>query len=539
MTILKSKTGLRQVVLLSLLIGLLTSVSVRSGEGSAQVEAGYVATDEVGSLAVNQETFNTYKGFALSLRDFKYELNPNWRVTADLENFTLNNRNITARLRRKDKLTFDFHHDKYRRQYNSEGTNATKRSTTSARVKVSPNKSIELFSGLSRVDKKGSRNDGLDVTQEQTAIDYTQTSFDIGARYTKRRGSGFISYRRFDFQNDVPGESFNTGRQADELRTSASLYVPNVKWLLVSGGYDYRSDKIDYDTTELVTDLGWAGFKADLPHQMYLDYQFSFARTKQTGLDLETDNVMNGLTLGKVWSGRGGLRIGYENRIADDLTDRTESNGFVFGGWFSHKRRLTVRALISLRDQNVADGMTLVGDRNVTRHRVSVRYNHPEHGRLELQWVGRVSKHDPAPIMRDDPSRVDFGSRVHYNGLTATATIIARDYGTATVSHTYYLGKYENNSDMTDYEFSDHIFRTVLRPKPYHGLQLNGSGTYYRSRRNQDIEKFKVGLAATYMISGHLVGIEYDVFNFDDFIVSDHYYTANIVRIFVRRNIAF
>ncbi len=538
MTILRTKTGLKQLALSSLLIPLM-SVSVNSGEGSAQVEAGYVVTDEVGSLAVNQETFNAHQGFALSLRDVKYELNPEWRLTADLSDFTLDSRSLTARVRRQGKLTFDLHHDKYRRQYDFDGTNATKRSNTSARVVLTPMKPLELFGGLSFVNKKGVRDDALDVTQDLTNVDYTQTSFDVGLKYTRRKGSGYLSYRRYDFQNDEASELFNTGRQADELRTSASIYVPKVDWLLVSGGCDYRSDKINYDTTELVTNLGWAGIKADLPHNMYLDYQFSFARTKQTGLDLETDNAINGLTLGKVWSGRGGLRIGYENRIADDLTDRAESNGFVFGGWYSHKRRLTVRASISLRDQNVADGTTLVGDRNVTRHRVSVRYNHPDRGRLELQWVGRISKHDPAPILRSDPAREDFGSRVDYNGLTATVTMNAGDYGSATVSHTYYLGKYENNSDMTGYEFSDHILRATLKPKPYHGLQLSGSGFYYRSRRDQDIEKFKIGVEATYMVRDHMVGIEYDVFNYDDLFASDQYYTANIVRIFVKKSIAF
>jgi len=540
MTKLKTEAGLKHLIIVSLLFWLLVSSSVQAGEGSAQVEVGYVITDEVGSLAVNQETFNTYEGFALSLRDFKYALNPEWRLTADLHDFTLNNRNLTARLRRQGKFTFDFHHDKYRRQYDFEGTNITKRSNTTARVAITPVKSLEVFGGLSFVEKHGTRNDALDVTLGHSEVDYTQTSFDVGGRYTRREGSGYISYRRYDFQNDLAGEQFNTGRQADELRTSASLIIPNLDWLLVSGGYDYRSDKFDYNNTELVTNLGWTGLKADLPHNMYLDYQFSFARTEQTGRDQETDNVVNALTLGKIWSGRGGLRIGYESRIADDLTNRTESNGFMFGGWLTYKRRLTVRASVSLLDRNVADGVTLIGDRNVTRHRVTVRYNDPDRGRLELQWIGRISKHDPAPIMRDDPTREDFGSRVDYNGITATATIKAGEYGTATLSHTYYLGKYENNSDMTGYEFSDHIFRATVKPRTYHGIQLSGTGFYYRSSRDQDIEKFKIGVAATYTISEHyLAGIEYDVFNFDDFLMFDRYYTANIVRLFVKKNIAF
>jgi hypothetical protein len=143
------------------------------------------------------------------------------------------------------------------------------------------------------------------------------------------------------------------------------------------------------------------------------------------------------------------------------------------------------------------------------------------------------------PIYRDDPARNDFESKIDYDVLTGAATIKAGEYGTATISYDYYRGKYRNNSATTSYEFSDNIVRVTVKPSSYRGVQVSGTGYYYRGHRDQDIEKSKIGVAATYPIEGYTVGVEYDVFNFDDYVTLDKYYTANIVRIFVRKNIAF
>jgi hypothetical protein len=520
-----------------LVIGLNTS---QAGEGRAEIEAGYVLVDEVGSRAVNQETYNLYEGLGLSIREFQYRLNPDWRVSADLRNLTLNNRNLEALVSNRNRLALALHHHKYRRQYDHAASSWTRRSTTSADLTVRPVPRLEFFGGATLTDKRGSASDVIAVTNDRKEVDYRHLTYRLGGRYKHRQGTVLIRFRHFDFDNYVSSEHFNTGRRAGELHTHASLNVPGLEWLYLSGGYDYRRDQIDFNETELTTNLGWAGLKAYLPADLYVDYLFSFARTLQSTLDQETDNVTNTAAVGKTWRGVGGLRLGYENRISDDLVDRTVSNGLLLDGWFSYRRHLSVRASISFRDQNVADGTTLIGDRNVSRQRVSVKYRADSPGSFEVQWISRISRHDPAPHLRGTVNTDDFATRIDYDGISTIINLSPAEYGTATCSYTYYLGRHQNNSARTDYEFSDHVFRADLNSRNYRGLELSGTGTYYRSRRDRDTEKFQIGFRAAYDVTAdYRVGVEYNVFNFDDLITSGYYYTANVVRLFVRKNVAF
>jgi len=64
--------------------------------GSGTVKAGYVLTDEDGHRGVNQETFNTYEGFAISVENFKYLFDNGINLNANLRKVTLNNRNLYA-----------------------------------------------------------------------------------------------------------------------------------------------------------------------------------------------------------------------------------------------------------------------------------------------------------------------------------------------------------------------------------------------------------------------------------------------------------
>ena len=76
--------------------------------------------------------------------------------------------------------------------------------------------------------------------------------------------------------------------------------------------------------------------------------------------------------------------------------------------------------------------------------------------------------------------------------------------------------------------------------RSYRGFEVSANGFYYRSKRDKDIEKFKIGLLVAYTIySDYRAGIEYNVYNFDDFLTLDRFYTGNIVRVFVQKNITF
>jgi hypothetical protein len=269
------------------------------------------------------------------------------------------------------------------------------------------------------------------------------------------------------------------------------------------------------------------------------DYRLVYGRTEQDALDQETDNATNTLAFGKTWKGRGGVRVGYENRVVDDLIDRTESDGLLISCWYNWQKRVFLRAMVALRDDDVVRGSTLMGDEDVTRQQYSVRYVHPTFGDLMAQYSGQLRKHGPGYEALGPAASQGVSSSADYDTFNSSWRLRLPEYGRVELGYTYRRGQFENTMETVGYEFSDHVFRASLHPLSYRGLEASGRAKYYRCYRDQDLEKFSLGITAEYAINtDYRVGAAYDVYNFDDYLSTDGFYTGNIVNLYFTRALA-
>jgi len=513
------------------ILGLMAIISISDNawaDGSGRAKIGYVILDETGNLGVNQETYNLYEGAAFSLEDFRY-LTPNGlNFTADLKNITLNNRNLTATASKPGLFSLTAYNNQYRRTYDFDGRYFTRRQSTGANASFAPNAHFKLFGGFSQSAKHGDDYSLLSPVNDTiiAAVDYTQTEFSAGAESYFTQGSGRVEYRHFSFTDNAGSIS----RNADQLSLAASAPVPRYDWITLAGGYNYRQDKLDGSAAELTTHQGWGATKVYLPYRLIFDYRILFARTRQTSNGTETDNAVNTATISHTWPKYGGLRIGYENRISDDLVDRAVSNGFLASGWFRYNDHFSARARTSTRSKNIKTGATLLGDEDYTRYQISGTYRQEKWGDLTLGYQGRQRTND------------NIGTRVDYKAATAALNLTREDYGTLSVTYSYYLGKFENRTPaLADhFEFSDHVVTGFISPREYKNIQLELGGTYYRSRRRVDLEKFGVTIAAAYHFpQAYSLEVRYQAVNYDDFLVSNQYYTGNIVTINIIKGFAF
>jgi hypothetical protein len=241
---------------------------------------------------------------------------------------------------------------------------------------------------------------------------------------------------------------------------------------------------------------------------------------------IETDNWQNIVAIGYTLTGRGGIRIGYENRIVDDLTDRTESNGFLASGWYNWQKRLFARVRITTRSKETVTGTTLVGDEDYTRHLASLKYMLWEYGSIAVVWYGRLRKNP------------DIDSESDYNSVSSQLDLHKEKYGRLAATYTYYLGTYKNHSQEVSFEFADHLISGRYYPPVYRDIEVGLGGSYYRSRRDLDVEKFSLNFDAVYTFREmYHLRARYEVYNFDDFLVRGGYYTSNIVEISIIREI--
>lgn len=499
------------------IILLIGTEAIAGGSGRARI--GYVFLDEEGNLGVNQETFNTYEGPSISLDNFRYLTHGGLNLFADLQNITLNNRNLRAGISKPGRFAVSLYHNQYRRTYSFDGGRYTRRSVAGGQFECMPLKYFHFFGGFDRTKKHG-RQTALYEFRADTVVlgtDYTQSAFNIGAQTVLAGGMVRLEYRTFDFSDNF---AVGGDRQARQFTATAFMPVPRYSRVTVSAGYIHRRDQHDWSHTELTTHTGWGGARALLPLGLSLDGRFLFARTKQSVQNVETDNVVTTMAAGRAWPKYGGIRIGYENRISDDLTNRTVANALMASGWARINDRLSARGRVSTRLKEVKTGATLLGDEDVTRFQISARYQDTLYGDMTLRYQGRVRTND------------DIDTRVEYTAATAELNLVRREYGRLTVTYSYYLGQFSNRAAARpdNFEFSDHVVTGKIETITWRKVQGMLGGTYYRSRRDHNTEKFGLSCGIRYDLPSQFqVEAMYDGVNYDDFLVNDRYYTGNIV----------
>ena len=173
-----------------------------------------------------------------------------------------------------------------------------------------------------------------------------------------------------------------------------------------------------------------------------------------------------------------------------------------------------------MRQKEISDGQTLLGEEEYTRFELTAHYYGMTWFDITGKYLSRLRTND------------DIDTEVDYDGFNNQLNLKSKDYGQLTFIYAYYRGRFENNSvtDPQAYEFSDHTITGMITPREYLGLQVSFGGTYYRSYRDRDTEKFNLRLGALYKLPrDYEMEVVYRVYNHDDFHVNDRYYTGNIV----------
>jgi hypothetical protein len=510
-----------------LLVLLLAVGSMGANSGSGTVKLGYTFIDNDGSLALQQETYNFYEGFGLSLNNWMYSLKNGATIAADLNNITLNNRVMLASINKPGQYTLSVNNSQYRRVYDSAGDNFTRRASTGVEAKYQFGRNVKFNGGYGLTSKHGKDFEILSPINDTvvTTTDYTQTTYHFGTELSCPHGTLRVDYRRLNFDDKT---DFNGDRTADNVNVLASTAVPKLSWLYLTAGYGYRLDKIKSDSTKLRTNQPWGSVKAYLPYGFYADYRLVYGMTRHTNPLQETDNILHVMTVGKNWPRYGGVRLGGEYAISDNFMSQTSSKGFLANAWVRPSSEFFFSGSLSTRKKSVPEGTILTGEEDATRYSLLGKYQKADWGSFSIKWENRVRKNP------------DIISRVDFSGLTPMLTLERKSLGSLTVMYSYYLGKFDDLSNDVSYEFQDHVLTGTVRSREIVGLVAEAGATYYRSKRDQDLEKSNLEFGLSYrFLKNHHIEVRYNIFNYDDFLSKGYGYTGNIVEVNLLKDITF
>lgn len=516
-----------------LLLGL--TALATAAEFSGTTRLGWVFMNEEGSAAVNQPTFNLFKGPALSLERFSLKFDSGLKVYGDFKNITLNNRNLKLGLAKPGKYGLTFNNYQYRHYYSNDGADYTRRRYNNGQIWLEPIDGMRLFGGLGQTLKKGTSRElftsaGLPVIR---GVDDNQRFGNVGIQYRRDRHYFKAEFRLSKYDDNLR-DAYD--RLTSRLRFTGSAPVPTRKDLFVSAGYQHYSAEIVARQDTLIADAFWGGAQWFGNNHLSVKYSFLFDRSRRTGDISATDNILHALYLTRNWIARGGFTFGYRYQTTDDIFDQVSQNGYFTSAWYKPMDMLTLKAGYGNEQSSIIDGRTLNGEKSRTKFWAGLKYKRDNAG-WNLMFKSRSTENDLFAGW-DQTSAVDYPRGISYStDYTEIATDIYYDYskiGMLTFAYSYIDGDYTNESGM--FAYSEHVLAGDFESKPIGQFDIKLGATYLLARQDIDYERSNLRAALAWAFRTQCrLELKLSVHNFDNYIdpspLYTEYYTANVVTI--------
>jgi hypothetical protein len=236
-----------------------------------------------------------------------------------------------------------------------------------------------------------------------------------------------------------------------------------------------------------------------------------------------TDNLAHAVYLSRWWPLLAGITFGYQYDVNDDDKDGVEANSVYLSGWLKPLDHFDFRGELGIRAEDVKEGSRLIGDEDRTRLKFSVKYNDETVGSLKFLLEQKTREND------------EIGSEADFTRYSIGGDAAIRNYCDISAGYAYSLGDYQNVEQS--FEFRDHYLYLDIASREYYRMTAGFGATYYRSRRDLDVESFALRFSASYRLqTEYRFEAAFSTDSFDDFLVRDKYYTANIVELSIIRD---
>lgn len=519
---------------------LLTSLPLTVWAGEGNLKLGYVYLDEDGNKSVYNSSFNLYEGAALSLERFRHDFQNGLHLTANLQNITLNNRNLAVGLNKYGQFGIQVHHEKYRRPYSFAGDASTVRHRTGGTVWFYPQRFVKIFAGGDFTHKEG---DDLSYFAGTSGLPmsfkYNQVTYKGGVQLNYYGRMLRAEYSGANFTDDLRE---NRDLQRSTVRLLAQMPVPRYEWVILSGGFQHFENKRKDTDFKFSANTVWGSALAKFPAGFSAKYAFKLDRASSDSDLVATDNLLSAVYVSYDRVGIVRLTAGYQYGANDDLEDKVQSNSMYLSGWVQPVTALQFQGEVGVRAEDVKEGSRLLGDEDWNRYKYGATVKDASIGSLTLSGESKRRKND------------DIGDKVDFDRYAADGRIFAGKNASMNLplvrkatlkslsaGYSYTKGKYTNPEQQ--FEFADHIVYGEVKVSLSDKFIAGHRFTYYRSQKDLDVESFKLRFSGEYLLTDDF-GIEviYRVQNFDDYTVRlpyDQYYTANIVEVNISKGLKF
>lgn len=480
------------------------------------VRVGNVFLDETGDPSTVQETYDLEEGFALSRVKLAGTLNPGSTFLLDLRDLNLRSRSgdFTYRVPGQLKLTAGYDQNRY--VFDPGRGITSERKDWRTGVQFTPSRWLSLSGDLNHQAREGDRlaypagTEGVLGSRYDNKFLTGQVTADVRAG---RRGGG-LSFRMTDLSDELNPAADRQGQVV-----AARLYAPMPFWSkwnnLLRGSYGKR-ELSDGGLEYTMSSLQYTAVLQ--PRESYeFRYALDLSRVEDAADDNQTDRVQNDFDL--AWFHRyGRVNAGYGYEMNDDDRSLTDYHVWRAGMTFRPVRQLSTRFDYTGRVKRDQEELTLLKDVYALKARAKADYNPTERFSLSADYTRRE---------REFP---DIG--VSVNGSVAGVQVRYELPKWGALSADYSHGIDEYVDLLAGFETETDVVTARAEVSRLRNLSVTGGVTYLDVGRDLDIEKSLVFVESSWKLAGRYhLGAKYNCFNYDDYILLDRYYTANVVRV--------
>jgi len=483
---------------------------------SGTVRVGGIFLDEEGDRSAVQETYDVYDGFVVSRVHLTGLLDPRSSFMLDLRDINLDSRTgrFSYQVPRRFRLTAGYDQNRY--VFDPARGVTSERKDWRVGARFTPGTMLALSGDVGYLTREGERLAFPAGTMGGLGDRYDNAllTTQLGADVRSGRRGGGVTLRMSSYRDDLNEAADRTGQVV-----AARLYAPMPFWdrwnNLLRASYGTRK----LDDGDLEHTLSTLRYTAILrPQDAYeLKYGFDASRVEDDALDNRTDRVVNDFDAS--WFHRlGRVNAGYGYELNDDDRSLTSYHSWHAGASLRPDPRVSARVDYAGRVKKDEEELTLLKDVESSRIRAKLEVRP-----IEALTVGG----DFARREREFP---DIDVSVDGTVIGAFGRWDVTGWGAVSADYSHSDDEYENL--LAPFETRSHVVTGRVETGRIRRLTLASGVTYLDIRGDLDIEKSMVFVEGSLKLADRYhLSVKYNVYNYDDYVLIDRYYTANVVRI--------
>ena len=502
--------------LLVLLVLTLFAPAASAGTLNGTVKLGGIIMNQTGDRTAVQEIYNVFDGFSINQFSLNGTSSTMDQFTLDLREINLDSRKGSFVYRRSGVFKLTAGYDQSRQAFAPDASVDSRRKDWKAGAEYSPAKWLKFSGNFNYLSRDGDRSSyPLGTTSVLgTGYDNALKVGRVTAQVHRGRIGGAVTYNVSDFSDKLNGSADRTGQVV-----SARLYVPTTfydKWThLLRGAYG-TSKLSSNDVDHTLSTFQYTSVIAPL-HAIEFKYDFDASRVDDAVSELKTDRFQNSFDA-TYFHRFGQVSGGYAYETNDDDRTLTYYHSWRAGTVIRYEKYVTARVNYAGRNKTDQEELTLLKDIESNRFRAQLQVQPIDALALGGGYSQRQREFTDIQVEAEGEAANGF---IRYTW--AGWGMVSGEYSYSTDEYDDRVSKFDTRSDIVTGRVDFDRIKD---------LRIGSGVTYLDIGGDLDIEKSMVFVECAYTVrDDYHIEAKYNVYNYDDYILLDRYYTANVLRI--------